>query len=113
MSKERVMIVISVDELTALIESGVKNALRAMGWRGPTTTENASMDIDEACAFLKIAKGTMYKLTSNRKIPHRKVGRKLIFQRQELIKWSDEHKRSTSTEIDMAAANWVVTKNAA
>ena len=108
------MIVMSVVELSELIEAGVKNALRAMGWPSPPgQQDNASMDVDETCRFLKMAKGTLYKLTSQRKIPHRKVGRKLLFDRNELVAWRDQYKRSTAIEIDMAASNYFITQKAA
>jgi excisionase family DNA binding protein len=41
--------------------------------------------IDGASSILGISKSTLYKLTSNCKVPHFKVGAKLIFKISDLI----------------------------
>ena len=50
--------------------------------------ENTYLNVDEAAKFLRISKSTLYKYTHLRKIHFRKHGNKLIFEKQELIKWS-------------------------
>ncbi len=36
------------------------------------------------------SKAKIYKLTSSGEIPHRKYGNKLVFSRQELLRWMEE-----------------------
>jgi len=44
-------------------------------------------DMKEAMSYLKLSKGTMYRLTMDREIPHYKVGRRLYFRKEELDGW--------------------------
>jgi excisionase family DNA binding protein len=46
------------------------------------------MDIDSAASFLKIKRSTLYAWVHQRRIPHRKHGRRLVFARQDLENWS-------------------------
>ncbi len=45
------------------------------------------IDADEAAQLLHIAKQTLYTLTSKRKIPFYKQGKKVLFKRSELEQW--------------------------
>ena len=45
------------------------------------------MNADEASAWLKIPKSTLYKLCSDRELPAAKVGRHWRFHRETLEKW--------------------------
>jgi excisionase family DNA binding protein len=52
--------------------------------------ENAQSEIltvDEAAAFLKIPRSSVYKLAQQGKIPAQKVGRHWRFHRGTLVKW--------------------------
>ena len=44
---------------------------------------------DELCKYLKIPKGTLYKLTMDKRIPHMKIGRKLRFRESKIDAWAD------------------------
>jgi excisionase family DNA binding protein len=59
------------------------------------------MTIDEACLFLNLAKPTIYSLTSKRKIPFIKKGKKLYFKKMDLEAWLNEGKKKTFSEIEM------------
>lgn len=52
--------------------------------RGPL---NDVMDTDEASAWLKIPKSTLYKLCSDGELPAAKVGRHWRFHRNTLERW--------------------------
>lgn len=67
------------------------------------------LDIDEAALFTGFSKGHLYRLTSERAIPHFKKGRKLYFKKAELEAWLLEERVPTTAEIDSAAATYVVT----
>lgn len=44
--------------------------------------------VDEASSYLRVTKATLYKWIFQRKIPYRKHGRKVIFNKRELDEWS-------------------------
>lgn len=46
------------------------------------------MNIDAAAEFLKVKRSTLYAWVHQRRIPHRKHGRRLVFARQDLENWS-------------------------
>jgi excisionase family DNA binding protein len=56
------------------------------------TTTSASrarlMDVREAAEMLRIAPKTLYGLVSQRRIPFRKAGRRLLFLESELLEWT-------------------------
>lgn len=58
------------------------------------------LTIDEAAKFLKLAKQTIYQLTSKRAIPFYKRNKRIYFKRSELLAWLDEGKQDMQVEFD-------------
>jgi excisionase family DNA binding protein len=53
------------------------------------------MNVQEAADLLRLAPKTLYGLVSQRRIPYRKAGRRLIFLEADLLTWTQpETKRS-------------------
>lgn len=52
-----------------------------------TRDSETRMTPEEAARWIGIGKSYLYKLTSGKKIPHYKVGRKILFDRGELEEW--------------------------
>ncbi|PKL28566.1 MAG: DNA-binding protein [Spirochaetae bacterium HGW-Spirochaetae-2] len=48
------------------------------------------LTLDEAVALLQVSKPTLYRLTSQRKIPFIKIGGSIRFNEVKLIQWIDE-----------------------
>ena len=46
------------------------------------------MDVREAADLLRVAPKTLYGLVSQRRIPFRKAGRRLLFLESELLEWT-------------------------
>lgn len=46
------------------------------------------MTVNEAAELLRLAPKSLYSLVSQRRIPFRKAGRKLLFLESELIEWT-------------------------
>lgn len=67
------------------------------------------LNLDEAVLFTGFSKGHLYRLTSERQIPHYKKGRKLYFNKSELEEWLLEDKVLTAADIDSQAATYVST----
>jgi len=61
------------------------------------------LDIDKAAEFVHLKKSWLYQLTSLRKIPHLKRGRKLFFSKSELSQWLLEGRVKTISELERQA----------
>lgn len=59
------------------------------------------LTLDEAADFLKLAKQTLYGMTSKSEIPFYKRRRKLYFKRTDLMKWLEEGKRDANSENEV------------
>jgi len=49
--------------------------------------------IDRAARLTGLAKGTLYNMVSAARIPHVKLGRRVLFREAELEAWIDQHRR--------------------
>ena len=67
------------------------------------------LDLDEAVLFTGFSKGHLYRMTSEKKIPHFKKSRKLYFNNTELENWMLEQKILTEDEIQSKASTYVAT----
>lgn len=65
--------------------------------------EDCLLNLSEASAFVKFKPSWLYQLTSLRKIPHIKKGRKLFFSKSELAQWLLAGRVKTQTELDREA----------
>ena len=61
------------------------------------------LTINEAAAFVGLAKATLYKLTSAGQIPHSKRGKKLYFEREALEAWLTENRVQPDAADERAA----------
>jgi len=46
------------------------------------------LNVQEAAAFLRLAPKTLYGLVSQRRVPYRKAGRRLLFLEADLLSWT-------------------------
>ena len=68
------------------------------------------MNLAEAHAYLNISASHMYKLTSQKLIPHFcPQGKKLYFRREELDQWLLRNRQDSNDEIENKAANYLLT----
>ena len=69
------------------------------------------LDIMEAADLLRMSKFTLYAMTSKRILPFFKVGRKIFFDRDELVDFvrSKKHRHKSISEIESDAATRVIT----
>ena len=52
--------------------------------------ESEIMSVDQAADFLGVGRNSVYDATGAHKIPHNRVGRRLLFSRSALIEWAGE-----------------------
>lgn len=69
------------------------------------------LTMDEACEFLGMRKGSLYKLTHKKVIPFSKPnGKKIYFNKADLVKWMMKNPVKSAQQIDEEAANYVTFK---
>lgn len=49
--------------------------------------DNEVMNPDEAAAFLRVNRKTVYEYVARRRIPHQRLGRRIIFSKAALLAW--------------------------
>ena len=57
------------------------------------------LNADEASKFVKLKKSYIYQLTYERKIPHYKPGKNLLFKKSELVEWIELRKKDTLEKL--------------
>jgi excisionase family DNA binding protein len=53
-----------------------------------TTREPRFLTVQEAAELLRLAPKSLYSLVSQRRIPYRKAGRRLLFLESEILAWT-------------------------
>ncbi len=67
------------------------------------------LNFNDACKYLDISASHLYKLTSQKLVPHFcPQGKKLYFNRAELDEWLQRNRQSSTEEIEQEAANYVI-----
>ena len=54
------------------------------------------MSVEDAKGFLKLAKSTLYDYVHEKKIPHIKVGDRVMFDEIDLVTWMESKKKEIS-----------------
>ncbi|CAH8283121.1 excisionase family DNA binding protein [Mariniflexile fucanivorans] len=68
------------------------------------------LNFNDACNYLDISASHLYKLTSQKSIPHFcPQGKKLYFNRTELDEWLQRNRQTPTDEIETMAANYLLT----
>lgn len=107
----------AVSFLTNLSEEEFKQFLKlaigeAMKEQGKQSNESPLdiLNIQQAATYLNLKVCTLYEKTSLKIIPHFKKGNKLFFVQADLLKWVQEGKVSTQSEIQTMAVNYLTKK---
>lgn len=97
-------------ELKSIIKECLQECLPAQS-QSVTESEPEFIGAAKACEILGIKPQTLYGLTHRQQVPHYKTGKKLRFKKDELLKYLEDGRRSTSkenaalAETNMIAAN--------
>ena len=87
-----------IDAIALAITAGVRVGEREMLRAATGTTDRADaaltpgrdpevMDADEVAAFLGVDRNTVYDYAGRGEIPHRRLGKRLLFSRSALVAW--------------------------
>jgi excisionase family DNA binding protein len=67
------------------------------------------LNFTEVCRYLQISPSHLYKLTSQKQIPHFcPQGKKLYFRRDEIDQWLLRNRQYSAEEIDSLATDYVI-----
>lgn len=98
------LVVMTSEELENLVQNSVRKAFAEQSFPS-SINDDKPLTIDEASAFLKKPKSTLYQLTSTRQIPFSKMGKQLLFFKKDLLVWIEEGKKKTKKEIEAEGFN--------
>lgn len=71
--------------------------------------QKAVLNFDGACKYLDVSPSHLYKLTSQKQIPHFcPQGKKLYFRRDEIDQWLQRNRQSAADEIDKLATDYII-----
>lgn len=101
---------ISVEEFREIIREEIRHAFKQLDIGSSTEAFDEILDVNKVCQFLGVSKSTIYKKTSEREIPHSKVGKRLYFKRSELIEWISEGRQKTMWDIEQEAYDYLNSK---
>ncbi|MGE9310795.1 helix-turn-helix domain-containing protein [Niabella sp. CJ426] len=100
----RIIIEIDQEELKEIVQEAVRNVLQGFAVNSNNdSTEDELLNVEEACAFLKMKKATLYQKTHKREIPFMKKGKPLFFSKKDLIEWRLSGKKETIEEAVLRA----------
>lgn len=86
------IIIVTPEQLQTLVYGAVRSILPELASYQPERPKPDVMGIDETLSFLEeqaipTKKSALYNLVFKEEIPYRKVGRRLVFSRKELLAW--------------------------
>jgi excisionase family DNA binding protein len=58
-------------------------------------------DVHECASWIKKSPSTIYKLVSHREIPHIKSGKKVLFNKEDILSWLSSGARGTITDLQL------------
>lgn len=95
---------LTLPELKAVFRKEIENYF---GSQASTldSTNNKLFTIDEAANFLNLSKPTLYRLVSEKNIPHSKKGKRLYFSREKLTEWVESGEVRTQAQIKKEVKN--------
>ena len=73
----------------------------------PIDPPEGFVETDVAQNILHLSRSRLYTLCQQRLVPHTKIGKKLLFKREDLISYLNEGKKRTQTEIISDSINQV------
>jgi excisionase family DNA binding protein len=107
MKKEFFML--TEDEIESLVER-ISNKLYKSFLLEQSNKKDELLTIDEAAKLIKLSKATIYGLVHKKSIPHCKKGKRLYFQKSELLEWIQSGRKATVDTLD-SKVNGYLLKN--
>jgi excisionase family DNA binding protein len=71
------------DVLRAFVEDAARRVVR----EELAARKDAVLDVDSVAALLDVGRNAVYEACARREIPHRRVGKRILFSRSALLRW--------------------------
>lgn len=101
-------IITTPEQLDEIVQQAIKKALPENREEKPPKIPD-TCSVEQALSFLlengyKLSKSKLYKLTAKKILPFRYFGRRIIFSRDELLKWIEKQTMPSSNTSDTLLA---------
>lgn len=84
------------------------DSIESLIWE-KTLLHKEMLTLGEASAYLNLSRSFMYRLTSQRRIPHYcPNGKKLFFKRQELDQWLQRNRKGSREEMESESSKYLL-----
>ena len=105
---------LTVAEIRTMLREEVRQAMKESLHMQEQSNEKEDdfMTIQEAAKFLSLAVPSVYGLVYQRKIPHIKRGKRLIFEKKQIIEWLRSARQNTKDTTATMVDNYLVGKKA-
>lgn len=115
-SPERIMrvlqahdVILSIEEANYLIDFSEAILKLADKLDELKILQKTVLNFEEACSYLSISQSHLYRLTSQKLIPHFcPQGKKLYFKRDEIDTWLLRNRRYSADEIEKKAIDYII-----
>lgn len=96
---------LTFDQLPAAISLLIRevNSLKLALQSAPPEPADQLLTVDQAAAFLTLAKPTIYAMISRGELPNLKRGKRVYFQKSDLLNYLKEGRRKTYQQINAEA----------
>jgi len=99
----KIVYIAEKEELEELVRESVRQEIESLIKNLNQKTTPDRLTLVEAAQYLDIKKPMMYKLTSARKIPFYKLGKRIFFYKMELDEWIGNTSHHYRTMDDLAS----------
>jgi len=103
---------VTIEEATSVLDFLKKLAGLAIKLEEQNILQKTVLNFAEASRYLNISQSHLYKLTSQKLIPHFcPEGKKLYFRRDEIDQWLLRNRQASVNDIDKIAADYIIRNN--
>lgn len=98
---------LSVTEVRKMLREEVQAVIKDFQLPKPVEEINELLSIQQVAKFINMAVPTVYGLVHFKKIPHIKRGKRLIFEKKQIIEWLQSGRQKTMQDIQTDADNYL------
>ncbi|OMP30075.1 helix-turn-helix domain-containing protein [Mangrovimonas sp. DI 80] len=100
------------DGINYLVEQ-IAEKLKLVSSTSSNVDEEELLTVNEAAKLIKLSKSTIYGLVHKNEIPYCKKGKRLYFQKSELIDWIREGRRTPKEELNNRVNEYLLKRKVA
>jgi len=98
---------LSVQEVRQMLREEVRSVLKECQPLSKPDDECDLMTIQEVSGFINMAVSSVYGLVHRKKIPHIKRGKRLIFEKKQIVEWLQSGRQKTIQSIQSDADTYL------